>query len=315
MPFRISTGLRPWLRPGLSAEQTSAPRLPMPIIVGAPRSGTTLLRFMLDAHPELAIPPETGFLALGSKLTGRGESLRKKFFDAITNYPPDAPGWQDFQIAKEIFWAKLVELEPFTVADGYRAFYQLYAARFAKPRWGDKTPMYCMHMEKIAATLPEAHFIHLIRDGRDVALSLRQTWFSPGQEIETQAAYWRRCVTTAQRQGERCRNYLEVRYEDLILKTQETLEQICEFLNLTYDDCMLRYYERTPERLQEHEARFKLDGSVLIDKAQRLNQQQLTTEPPDRARIFAWKSVMSADERARFEKVAGSVLRKLSYEV
>jgi len=85
----------------------------MPIIVGAPRPGTTLLRFMLDTHPEMAIPPETGFLAL------------------------------------------------------FPHFYQLYASRFAKPRWGDKTPSYCHHMQNIEEVLPEAHFIHIIRDGRD----------------------------------------------------------------------------------------------------------------------------------------------------
>ena len=60
----------------------------MPIIVGAPRSGTTLLRLMLDAHSELAIPPETGFLTLSEKLTGSGDTLRKKFYrSAVVNYP------------------------------------------------------------------------------------------------------------------------------------------------------------------------------------------------------------------------------------
>ena len=65
---------------------------PMPIIIGAPRSGTTLLRFILDSHPELAIPPETGFLALGPQFAIQGAALRKEFFRAVINFPPDAPG-------------------------------------------------------------------------------------------------------------------------------------------------------------------------------------------------------------------------------
>lgn len=64
---------------------------PMPIIVGVPRSGTTLLRFMLDAHPEMAIPPETGFLVLAPQLLAEGNVLRTTFFEAVTGYPPEAP--------------------------------------------------------------------------------------------------------------------------------------------------------------------------------------------------------------------------------
>ena len=144
---------------------------PMPIIIGAPRSGTTLLRFMLDSNPELAIPPETGFLALGDQFTSQGEALREEFFQAVVDFPPQVPNWEDFQIPQAVFWANLVELDPFTVSEGYRTFYRLYASRFTKRRWGDKTPVYCHHLETIAAVLPEAHFIHIIRDGRDVSIS------------------------------------------------------------------------------------------------------------------------------------------------
>ncbi len=299
----------PSLRPKAIVHQ------PMPIIIGAPRSGTTLLRFMLDSHPELAIPPETGFLALGSQFTSQGDALREEFFRAITNFSPDAPGWPDFQIPQDIFWAKLMEINPFGVSEGYRAFYRLYASRFAKPRWGDKTPGYCHHMESIEAVLPEAYFIHIIRDGRDVSLSLRQMWFSPGWEIDTQATHWGNFVVSARRQGAHCRRYMEIRYEELILSTRETLRQVCGFLDLEYDDAMLRYYERTPQRLQEHEERSRPDGSLVLTKEQRFRQQQRTTQPPDRSCVFGWKSAMGLEDRTRFEAVAGGLLRELGYEI
>src|ERR1700749_1142202 len=120
---------------------TDSRQHPMPFIVGSPRSGTTLLRFMLDAHPELAIPPETGFLTLGPKLKGRGDKLRERFFQEVVNYPKSSPNWPDFEIPEGTFRAALAEINPFTVSDGYRAFYRLYAARFGKARWGDKTPL------------------------------------------------------------------------------------------------------------------------------------------------------------------------------
>ena len=114
----------------------------MPIIIGSPRSGTTLLRFMLDAHPDLAIPPETGFLVPCAERVGQEAVSREDFFQTVTGYPAEAPGWRDFQISHDTFRAALQAIEPFTVADGTRAFYQLYASRFGKPRWGDKTPLY-----------------------------------------------------------------------------------------------------------------------------------------------------------------------------
>jgi len=303
-------------RKSYQTQNSSASRPhPMPIIVGSPRSGTTLLRFMLDSHPKLAIPPETGFLCIDPKLGGRGNKLREDFFSAIINFPGEAPNWPDFEIPEELFWLSLTQINPFNIPEGYRAFYRLYAARFGKPRWGDKTPLYCKNLDTIRKLLPEARFIHLIRDGRDAALSLRRMWFSPGPEIETQAAYWLECVLAARRAGVDRPDYIEVRYEDLILNTRATLNQICTFIDLDYDDAMLRYYTRTPARLKEHKGRSLPDGTPLLTQDQRVRQQKRTTVPPDPACVFAWKSAMSVEERERFQTVAGHLLRDLGYEV
>jgi hypothetical protein len=287
----------------------------MPIVVGAPRSGTTLLRFMLDSHPDVAIPPETGFLAIADRLNGAGDELRRDFFDAVTRFPPEAPGWEDFGIPAEQFRASLQEIDPFSVADGYRAFYRTYAARFGKTRWGDKTPTYCLCLSTIEAVLPEAHFIHVIRDGRDVALSLREMWFSPGRSIEVQADYWHRCVSTARRQGTRCRKYLEVRFEDLIRNSERVLRTVCEFLGLGYSAEMKRYHERTPERLEEHRDRRRANGSLLVSHAERLRQQASVMRPPEESRVHAWKQRLSQDERHRFEAISAPLLLELGYEV
>lgn len=283
----------------------------MPIIVGSPRSGTTLLRFMLDSHPELAIPPETGFLTFKPKPWWKGDELREGFFQALVNYP----SWPDFGMPEEAFWEALLEITPFNILDGFRTFYRLYAARFGKPRWGDKTPVYCMDLDAIRQVMPEARFIHIIRDGRDVALSLRGMWFSPGREIETQAAYWCKCVLAAREAGLGASDYLEVRYEDLILSTRATLERICAHIGLSYDEAMLRYYNRTPARLKEHKGRSHPDGTPLISQEQRIRQQERTTRPPDPACVFAWKKLMGAEEEREFRSVAGNLLKELGYEV
>jgi Sulfotransferase family len=285
---------------------------PMPVIVGAPRSGTTLLRFMLDSHPDLAIPPETGFLALGQAL-GDGPDPRQAFFDRVTQFPPEAPAWLDFGITKEDFSAALAVVEPFSVSEGCRTFYRLYAARFGKSRVGDKTPLYCQHLSTIADLLPEIRVIHLIRDGRDVALSLRQTWFSPGNEIETLAEYWVNCLAAARRESGACGGYLEVRFEDLVADPAPVLRQICRFLDLEYSPAMLAYHARAARRLEEHRDRARPDGSLVISHEGRLRQQALTMEPPRRSRAGAWRHDMTDDEQRRFDVVAGDLLDRLGY--
>src|SRR3989442_5912148 len=87
---------------------------PMPIIVGSPRSGTTLLRFMLDSHPDLAIPPETGFLKFGQRFWGKGDKLRRNFFRSIVDYADPFPTWDDFDIREQDFWSALTQIEQFT---------------------------------------------------------------------------------------------------------------------------------------------------------------------------------------------------------
>ena len=287
---------------------------PMPIIVGSPRSGTTLLRLMLDSHSELAIPPETGFLTLGKELRGKGDTLRENFYQAIVNFGEPLPSWPDFEISKEDFRSALNKITPFKIADGYRAFYRLYSTQRGKPRWGDKTPLYCKRLDTIRQVLPEARFIHIIRDGRDAALSLRRLWFSPGWEIETQAAYWRDCIVSARRAGIGHADYIEVRYEDLILNTRETLERVCAHANITYEDAMLSYYKRAPERLKEHKGRSRADGTPFLTQEQRLQQQQRTTTPPDPACVFAWKQTMDHEERRKFQTIAGDLLADLGYD-
>ena len=274
--------------------------VPMPIIAGAPRSGTTLLRFMLDAHPELAIPPETGFVPSAGGL-GRPE-----FFDHLTRFPPDAPNWSDFGPDAEEFREALNQLRPFTCSQGLRTFYRLYGDKHNKPR-------YCEHIPTIENLLPEAHFIHIIRDGGDVALSLRPLWFAPGRDMATLALHWRTLVEQGRGGGAQAKHYLEIRYEDLVRAPQATLAQVCAFLQLNFRPDMLRYWERSAERLVEHGPRLSSEGLVLVPREERLHQQRLTMQPPRPARIFAWQQQLSAAEHAEFLFHAGDTLASLDY--
>lgn len=285
----------------------------MPIIVGAPRSGTTLLRFMLDASPLLAIPPETGFLTELRRLDQVGAGP-DQLAAVITHHPPEAPTWPDFGLDAEELTTRLQVLDPWSVAAGVRQFYGAYAELHGKPRWGDKTPGYVQHLAEIAAVLPEARFVHLIRDGRDVAVSLRQRWFSPGHAIETQAAFWAAHVRAGRAQA-RSHDlaYLELRYEDLIAAPERELRRVCEFVELPFDEAMLRSHERAGQRLVEHRDRHRADGSLVVSHAERVEQQALTMRVPDLARIGGWRSQLAPGEAEAFEVAASGLLTELGY--
>ena len=155
--------------------------------------------------------------------------------------------------------------------------------------------------------------MHIIRDGRDVALSLRSLWFSPGPSMEAQARQWAGCVEAARRDGAACPHYLEVRYEQLVAQPETTLRSICDFLGLPFHHAMLQYYERTPERLAEHHERRRHDGTLLVSHAERLQQQARVMQPPDLSRVQAWRRHMSQEDRYQFETVAGDLLADLGY--
>jgi len=222
----------------------------MPILVGAPRSGTTLLRFMLDAHPSMAIPPETGFLAAPALFDCDLSSVAG-FHSVVTGFPPDAPAWDDFGLDADDFLNELRVLSPFTPSAGFRTFYRLYASKHRKPRYGDKTPIYCEHLAVVERFLPEARFVHIIRDGRDASLSLRRTWFAPAQDMSSLARYWQRMVLAARRAGRRAAGYLEISYEELVLFAPRVVSRICEFIDLNVDPVFRWKTEMTASELEE----------------------------------------------------------------
>src|SRR5690606_16718789 len=133
-----------------------------PFIVGVARSGTTLLRLMLDAHPDLAIPPETHFVPRLVKEIERGAGPAEAHA-FVTGHQR----WPDWGLDADELRARFESLEPFTAGEALRAFFGLYAERQGKPRWGDKSPTHLKRMARIHGALPEARFLHVIRDGRD----------------------------------------------------------------------------------------------------------------------------------------------------
>jgi hypothetical protein len=293
------------------------PGPPAPFVVGLGRSGTTVLRLMLDAHPALTIPPETHFLAPLIQASGH---LR---FNADTAARLIVEGrhrrWADFGLDPDELLARLRAIPDFNTPDALRVFYRLYAEKQGKPRWGDKTPDYVRKMTKIQLALPEARFIHLIRDGRDAGLSHNARIVSRGVREPLPAAdlahRWVVRIEKAREVAARLTGYLELRYEDLVTDPEPALRKACELIELDYDPTMLDYHRHAEKRLQEMAGELPaVAGRPAREAGERVAAHAMATKPPSRERIARWKEEMSPADQAEFEATAGELLSELGYE-
>jgi len=267
-------------------------------VVAAARSGTTLLRVMLDRHPAVAIPGEGHFIPhLWStrERYGRDEMVeRPEVWLGDLGRHPSFRFWDlSIDAVRDEFGGRTV----LTFADAVDAAYRAFARRAGKPRWGDKTPNYIDHLPLLAKLFPQARFVHMIRDGRDVALStIDLKGFH--RHASTCAHFWGRQVGGAMREGERLgqERYLELRYEDLLDEPERELRRLCEFVDLPFHESLLEHDERDLQKLPE---RFRAIHSRLA-------------LPPTKG-LRDWRIQMSSSEVAEFEAVAGSELAAAGY--
>lgn len=247
---------------------------------------------MLDSHPDLAIPPESYFVT-----------------ELAEEWPPGAElSWDDFVArlsAHDRFtrWGLPAEAlqrddPPRTFAGAIRCTFAAYAAARGKSRYGDKTPRYVQDVEAIAALLPEAVFVHVIRDGRDVALSFLEREWGP-KTIEEAARRWRKRVKSGRRAGSALGSrYLEVRYERLVADPAAELERVCAHLDLEPSSAMLRYFERADD----------------VVAGTKYPEQHASLAAPPTPGLRNWRSDMTSAGVASFEAIAGNLLAELGYE-
>jgi hypothetical protein len=244
------------------------------------------------------------------KAQERGKRSAEELADLIV----DHKRWGDFHLDATELRARFDALDPVTAADAIRAFYLLYAEREGKSRYGDKTPGYVKEMRRIQRVLPEARFVHIIRDGRDVSLShLRMNW---GPETYAESArLWRNRIRKARKMAPSVEHYMEIHFEELVADTEGVLRRICEFIELDFDPAMLDYHERAEERLAEKARELPRKNRPPQPAAARLESHRLAKEPPRSDRVGMWRERMTAEEVAEYEAVAGDMLVELGYEL
>jgi hypothetical protein len=270
-------------------------------VVGCPRSGTTMLQLMLHAHRRIAIPPETRFLlAAYDRLRTWGDltdaANRVRLADWIIE--DRSTSFKDLGLDGPAVRAEIVAGPP-TLGSAIGIVFRAYARRFDKPRWGDKRPQYLQQLDVVLRLFPDAQIVHIVRDGRDCAASLKEMpWYKGG--IYQGIANWNRGMDQGRRAAKLLgpESYYEISYERLVQNPAPELQQLCDFLGEEYD----------PAMEQPNEV-----AAVAVPK--RKKWHALTHQEPTTDRIGSWHQRLEPWEIGLCESLMGDRLRSRGYEV
>jgi hypothetical protein len=278
-------------------------RDPYLFIVGCARSGTTLVHRIVDAHPEIAITPEMHWITrYFDYFNNQNRLVIPELVSELTGHKRFA----QFEIPREEFEGLLGPGEAVPYPTFLSRVFGLYGKIKNKPLVGNKTPAYVRSIPTFHALWPEARFVHIIRDGRDVCLSVLN-WnkaertagrYASWEEdpVSTTALWWERKVRKAREDGAALGPdlYHETLYEELVDDPERECKRLCEFLGLPYDDAMIRF----------HEGRERAEPGRGAKSA----WLRVTSGLRD------WRMQMRTGDVERFEAAAGDLLEELGYE-
>jgi len=264
----------------MTHDPASSPTLPTgPIfVIGSARSGTTMLRLMLDSHARISSGEETHFLQQMEPVVGKQWRLLERY-----GFP------------REYWLDRLRHL--------YGDFQAEYAGRRGKGRWADKDPANTLILPFVDELYPEAQYIHLLRDGHDVVASHRDRW---GYRSGARAARgaWRKYVEAARSFGARVGpdRFLEMRYEALVADPEAELRRMLAFLGEAWDPQVLafdhaehdgteRYTQFTAERREQGG-----DGKAVYQ-----------------SRVGAGRASLDPVLRTMLRRSSGALLEELGY--
>ncbi len=270
-------------------------------VVGMPRSGTTLLAALLSAHSQLAIGPETAYFDLVWKPLERGQDLTvwpevervlaawlEKPSVALMELPVAAlldewhSAWTNRTLSHRLILARVMET---------------FAVRQGKVRWGEKTPGHFLFVPAIKGEYPDAQIVYIVRDPRDIHLSLAKVSWNTGNAFN-HAVQWREYQAICQRYLARYgSSVIVLRYEDLVSDPGPVLQRLTEQLGLRFEQSMLSRYREQP----------------LFDLRDEPWKQRVATAI-DAANAGKWRTQLNRDLLGIFQTLCGSSMRRLGYD-
>lgn len=274
-------------------------------ILGNPRSGTTLLRLILNNHSLIGVPPESGFLQWWYKKYSNWSEKDTKDDNKINLFLDDilsSKKIEDWKLNKPNLKNFILSEKPKNYPEIITTIYKFYTNN--KLIIGDKNNYYINHLEDLSLIFPNAKYIHLVRDGRDVACSYKNiNNLNPNlkyipkvsSNIVDIANEWNNNIITIEKFIQNYKS-ITIRYEDLISTPIKTLKQVCTFLEVKYEDEMLNYYRNNDE------------------PASTLHWKGKTKETIDEKNKKKYLSLLSNEELNKFSDIAHVTLKKFNYD-
>jgi hypothetical protein len=270
-------------------------------VLGCGRSGTKLLYHTLLSAGGFAVyhAESNAFNLIGLRF---GSLAKRENRRTLLDHWLRSKLFYRSGLTREEIEPKILE-QCHNAADFLRILMETIARKQGVERWAESTPLHLLYLPLIKRLIPDALIIHIIRDGRDVAVSLHRIgWIKPlpwdkKRRLLAPALFWRWIVSKGRKYGRSmAEDYMEVHFEDVVQKPRETLARLGAFIDhdLDYD----RIQKNAQGTLRDPNSSFRGDG------------QEKEAHP-----IGRWKTLLSAAEIAQVESLTGNLLHETGYEL
>jgi LPS sulfotransferase NodH len=268
---------------------------PPGFIVGVPRSGTTLLSAILNRHPNICVTPETEFFLNVDRYCGGFDSFQKQWPKSVLTVLEKMPKTSEWANISREFLTRL-DVNRANIKTAFCDLGSVIARSKGKSLWIEKTPRHLRFVTKIRELFPDAPILHIIRDGRDVAYSLVSVPWASNSYVQNLYS-WREDIRKAHDFLVTDEGTLNIYYEELVEHPESIVENICNFLGVTYFPCLL-----------------EPDGSEkdLIEISGQHKTQVL--EAISSEKVSKWKAWATPDDVLLGDFVAGRELKLWKYE-
>lgn len=274
------------------------------IMIGAERSGTTLVMAMLGCHPRIAVPEVVWYYSrFRPYMYTYGDLKKDENFRTLAEemvFGLKTPFWGMKVNPRTIVDEIISDVKEKSFAGIYCAMHERFAREAGnKPRWGEKTPYNLFFVKEILEDFPNAQFIFITRDGRDASADYLESAFGP-TNIFCAAQVWKMCQNAVQPWREKLDSsqWIDVKYEVLVREPEKVLKQVCDFLGEKYDPAMLEFHKTDLAKARGATKDHKPLGHAASDKY-----------------IGIYKNLLSLREQRIFTAVAGNELVDSGYEL
>lgn len=272
-------------------------------VIGSERSGTTLLMAMLGCHPRLAVPEVAWYYPRFRPYLftygdlGKTGNLRTLCHEMA--YGLRSPFW-GIPVNPATFGDEITERAQalqHSFAGAYAAMFERYAEHEKKPRWGEKTPYNLFYIAQILEDFPNAQFVFIYRDGRDVSAEFLDASFGP-TNIHSAARLWLLGQDAVKPWRTRlpADQWFEIRYEDFVREPEQHLRRLCTYLREDYAGEMLQFH-----------------ATPVAKKRGQTKDNRAVAEPVSDKHIGIYRQLLSLRDQRIMAGIAGDRLREYGY--